>query len=284
MRHYLLLDPQRHDPALADEPRRRHALEALAKASPPGVYLLGGAADERPPEARVRLYAVEKGDTLWQASQRWAATGKGRLSVCGWLESPLALSPLGRHLDRLMIQSHPEQGRVHFRFFDPRTLHHLALILTPHQRASLLGPVTRWEYVDINGERQVLEHHGALTTRFRLEADQWASIERLARINLCLRGWQHNVAPAPLPRDASRRVEHFVRMAEGYGLDEEAELIAFVLHGLATRARFDRHPLMAEVLRQCRTRGMNYLTLTDGFSESEWARITQESMEEDMKG
>ncbi|MFQ3790415.1 DUF4123 domain-containing protein [Halomonas sp. A29] len=283
MSHYLLVDPLRHDPVIQGESRRRHVLEQLAKAVPPKVYLMGNARGAELPEERVRLYAVNKGDELWQASQAWVASDKGRLSVCGWLESQHSLHTLGRHLDRLMIQHHPEQGRVHFRYFDQRTLHHLALILAPHQLASLLGPVRRWEYVDINGERQVLENQG-MQTRFSMEADQWASVARLARINLCLRGWKHNVAPEPLPLDASLRVDHFVKMAESYGITEEVELIAFVLHGLATHERFDRHPLMAEVLRKRRHDGMSYVSLTDGFTEKEWMTISDDKTREGITG
>lgn len=280
IRHYLLLDPQQNDPAMEGESQPRRALEQLTRSVPARAYLLGGKGAARPREELVRLYALEEGDELWKASQSWVISEPGRVSVCGWLQSRFSLQELGRYLDRLLIQQHPSQGQVHFRYFDPRTLHHLAHILTPHQLESLLGLVVRWEYVGINGERQTLNGPGTLKGKFVMDSTQWASVERLSTINLCLRGWRHNVSPAPLPTRASVQVEHFLKLAEEYGLCEEAELIAFVLHGLATSDRFDQHPLMTKVLRKCQDNGISYLSLTESFTEEDWMAISGKTFKE----
>ena len=281
IRRYLLLDPQQHDPAMEGQSQPRRALEQLEKSVPPKVYLLGGKASDRPREERVRLYALDD-EHLTQASRAWSTTESGRLSVCGWLESWCSLHQLGHYLDRLMIQAHPRHGRVAFRYFDPRTLHHLSHILTAKQVESFLGPVLNWEYMDINGEPRALKGPGVLNGKLTLDPGQWASLERLDKINLCLRGWHHNTASEPLPADASVRVDHFLKLAEGYGLCAQTELIAFVLHGLGTAERFDQHPLMVKVLRQCQHEGKNYLSLTETFSEKDWMSISGETFKEEQ--
>jgi hypothetical protein len=282
IRRYLLLDPQQHDPAMEGESHPRRALEQLVKSVPPKVYLLGGRTSEKPLQEKVRLYALDDDKALLEASRAWSTTKSGWLSVCGWLESWCSLHQLGHYLDRLMIQAHPRHGRVALRYFDPRTLHHLSHLLTAKQLESFLGPVLSWEYLDINGYPQMLQGPGALKGRLTLEPDQWASLERLDKINLCLRGWRHNTGLAPLPGDAPTRVDYFLKLAEGYGLCAETELIAFVLHGLGTTERFDQHPLMAKVLWQCQHEGKDYLSLTETFSEKDWMAISGEKFKEEQ--
>ncbi|WP_445619152.1 DUF4123 domain-containing protein [Kushneria sp. Sum13] len=278
LHRYLLLDPVLHDPLEAS----RRALQSMQKAMPPEVYLIDDPRVDRAPEARLRLYVVPEGSELDQQIERWMVSEKDRKSICGWLSTHYSLHMLGRHLQRMLIQPVPDGTRMLLRFFDPRVLHHLRQILSSEQLGCLLGPIKSWRYPDINGNWNRLTSSSLGLHQPGLTGEQWRSIERLSAINLCIQAWQHNVKGASLPDDASIKVDHLLEKAFHHDIKEQTEMVAFVLHGLATQPDFDDHPIMQKLLRKRRFEKTGYLALTDALGETDWQAIAGNRLQKDQ--
>lgn len=278
---YLLIDPMRHDPT--DQAGDRDGILALSKERPPKLHLINNPFIDRPPEKRLRLYRVEPGDELWQQSLAWAESDEESVGIGGWLYSDASMLMLGRHLERLMCQPYPGGKKALLRYFDPRVLSHLIKILDSQQLDALLGPITHWEYLDWNQQRQTVSKGESRQLHLKLENWQWQSIERISAINLCLSAWKDNIGGENLPDNASVRVQAFLEIADEYQIEDETDLIAFVLQGLGTSPEFYRHPMIAAILDRFQRGEASYIALTDKVTEEDWAAISAYRTRKDIE-
>lgn len=265
----ILVDPCLHDPLSLQEPT-----QALARLTVPvrGIeprrrpYLLtlpDTLAHERAVNASLRT-AVQEHLGLHDAEQ-----GSPR-SVCAWLRLrggtappvPLSLADLlARHANVRPPPGHPS-GPTVFRYWDPRITVDLPACLGQEWAWAMeaMG-VQDWWLLGAQGRLHragpVLEPGRAACGdppgRFQLDGRQWIALQAASwgrRVAQLLPAWA-------LPRvPEARAIDDAVRRALGYGLHEDADILAFVRCACALHPLFDRHARVAAVLAALPSQGL----------------------------
>lgn len=223
------------------------------------------------------LYCMEHPDDQLQAIRQQAERDlqAGRVPfVCAIIESDKASTRLQLHLANGLLLPKPGGGAAVFRFYDPRVFAHLRWLLRGEQLSALLGPVTRWTYLDQDAGWLSVEGAENPDQRFSVAKDQYAQIARIELVERVLSVLR--TRPSPLKADAPRLVESYLSRGEAYGL-EGHDLIAFAVHGATTSPYFDRHPRVQAVLRAQRERP--YLAEVRSWEAKDWEAIARESMQ-----
>lgn len=181
------------------------------------------------PEARSLLPVL----IAWpadEAMKRWLLTrslawARANHAVT-WLTSPQGLGPLAEHLGACMAGELEDGRRVLLRFSDARTLPSLVEQLGASQRATLLGPVGRWWYLDREELLQELTIEKATASPAEpplvVSDAQLAAMMDAAEPDVVLRLLEKISADALKPLSRSARhafVVQCIESARGWGID-----------------------------------------------------------------
>lgn len=196
--------------------------------------------------------------------------GKGR-RIGGWLAVGADIGSATRHWARQMIQRHPGGRSRLLRLHDPAVLWALWGLLNAEERSSLLGPVSAWWLLDPNGELAALTppSAGAQSTWV---VRSWDDVDLVAPLNAALRDSERL-----MPLDDARNVAfNAMRRARELGFGDMHDLSAFATHAMTVHPMFDRHPVVAQVLRT-RQADDRYTALIEAVDEAAWERVRQEN-------
>lgn len=214
--------------------------------------------------------------------------GFGR-RIGGWLVSPEPAKAIAAHLSRVLVQTTNSGQRMLLRLSDPAVLWPLYALLTPTQRSAAFGPIQHWWLLDPAGHPVRLERPAAESgepdpTRLVLTAEQWADVMRLNAFNGAINRWLAEQRQYP----SAAHMAHMagvallaLRRGAAHGLADTDDLTRFAHHALTVNPEFDRHALMQDLLKRCRTpsnpSGERYGALSDELSATDWERIHTET-------
>lgn len=194
--------------------------------------------------------------------------------VCGILETEATTDVMREHLAESLLLCKPLAGSAVFRYYDPRVFAHLGWILEPEQMLTLMGPVTRWTYLDVAGAWQEVSFDGKGSGSLVVTDEQYQQIARLGFVRRALTLLRE--AGVTTSADLPRQLDKQLRKAERYGLSPEDQ-IPFALHGVLVAPNFDHHPQVQSALSQVRE--TPYAEAVGRWSDNDWQRIGQESVQ-----
>nr|WP_307731939.1 DUF4123 domain-containing protein [Massilia sp. H27-R4] len=187
-----------------------------------------------------------------------ALNGTAR-SVCAWLFSDLPLVRLRSALRQRLDVRFPD-GRIYFRYFDPRVMTRLAQILAPGAAdmpaepessfSDVLGPVTIWCQLDRDGS--FLRFDNPVPGRqgdrghLRFGSDSAAAIERIAQVNMVVRALQQRALPCPRAQDGALDA-HLVRARE-LGIADAEDQIAYAWRAQHAGTAFSTHSALQTII------------------------------------
>ncbi|WP_175425742.1 DUF4123 domain-containing protein [Trinickia violacea] len=192
--------------------------------------------------------------------------------ICCVLETEAVTDVIREHLAESLLLRKPADGSVVFRYYDPRVYAHLGSILAPGQMLTLMGPVTRWTYLDVARAWQEASFDGNGSGSLAVTDEQYEQIARLSFVRRALELLRD--AGVAMSADLPRQLDTQLRKAERYGLSPEDQ-IPFALHGVLVAPNFDRHPQVQSALSQVRE--TPYVDAVGQWSDNDWQRIGQES-------
>ena len=194
--------------------------------------------------------------------------------ICAILECEKTSTRLQRHLVDRLILPKPTEGTGILRFHDPRVFAHLRWILKPEQQGALMGPVTRWSYLDGTGGWVTMEGAKAPNDDFALTHGQYKQVERIELIERALQALRGN--GAAIKPDTPSLLDAQLAKGETYGLSG-ADLLAFALHGTVVSPYFDRHPRVRTVLQAPEQHP--YAETVARWTQADWEAIARESIQ-----
>jgi hypothetical protein len=192
--------------------------------------------------------------------------------VCGILETEATTDMIREHLAQALLLCKPLAGSAVFRYYDPRVFAPLCWILEPEQMLTLMGPVTRWTYLDVAGAWQDVTFEGNGSGNLVVTDVQYQQIARLSFVRRALELLRE--ANVTTSADLPRQLDKQLHKAERYGLSPEDQ-IPFALHGVLVGPNFDRHPHVQSVLSQVRE--TPYAEAVGRWSDNDWQRIGMET-------
>lgn len=160
-----------------------------------------------------------------------------------------------------------ESRRALLRYYDPRVLFHLGWMWSAPELAWLLGPIHRVSHWCFDRWR-VLDRPGQGPSAPVVAAKRLGSIGAINEI-LTNRGAG---GESSVLEETSRRIERELLHAEAYGLNDEADRIAFASHSLEFGGGFERHPRVAALLSM-ESDGGGYRDRAGLISDTVWAGI-----------
>jgi hypothetical protein len=194
------------------------------------------------------------------------------------------LKALVRHLSDRLVLLNP-QGLVFLRYFDSRVFTQLRWLFKPEQMRALFGPFQTWtfrfqdDWLSMTAP-DVPEVGGA---SWRVDASDQAALSRVGFVNVALsqrraqleRPWSGLAEYDLLAKQAGSAIE---RAQRDYGLESEADLVAFAQHALAYGENFYLHPRFEQLMRDVRQNPhAGYAYEAAQLEDAEWALIAAES-------
>lgn len=193
--------------------------------------------------------------------------------LCGWLVSRLAPESLARGIERSIITYDPVKGTPSvLPMFEP---HRHALLLDDADikpQAHWMDETFCWLFHDASGTLRSVNRQGSLNRsgRFRLPMPSWKRQQRVPTARLGLLALSRT--GQPIPKDAERRADHWLSIAESCGLQRIEDQILFVLNGLTLAPGWHLHPACCQALREAAANGGSFaeqfLTLDDRVLEA----------------
>ena len=188
----------------------------------------------------------------------------GMRSVCAWLFSDLTLVRLRSALRQRLDVRYPD-GRIYFRYFDPRVMSRLAQILAPGAAdmpagaessfSDLLGPVASWCQLDRDGSFLRLDNpaHGMQSGRGHLHfnSDSAAAIERIGQLNLVVGALQQRGLPCARAQDDA--LDSHLVSARQMGITNAEDQIAFAWRAHHTGLPFSTHSALQTIIGEAAT-------------------------------
>ncbi|GEN26328.1 hypothetical protein HCU01_42770 [Halomonas cupida] len=269
-RIYTLVDP-------AHSPQRRLTLEELD-----ACIQLAHPFISQPRDQRLYLQPFNrKAESLRQvlSRERESLPDKrtGHVAFCGWVLCRCTPHALNSHMEKQLTVSSPEGNTAMLRYYDPRVMERLEVILEPKQMAHLLGPIEHWFYFDHRKRlRQISRptaemHLGKLT----LSSEQWSAIKRIGQVNLYWDKWDE-FKMGSKPDITPAHIDALIEASQRIGLEDDKDRYFFVMHGLVNGQRFHEHPLIQSILERM-TASESYVSLTDGLKSSDWEQVKEET-------
>ncbi|MCX5541287.1 DUF4123 domain-containing protein [Paraburkholderia sp. CNPSo 3076] len=201
------------------------------------------------------------------------AHGSGRPPmVCAIIESDIRTDRLHEHLANALLITRPGGSHAVFRYYDPRVFGHLQWILDSVQLQSLLGPVSRWRWLDEGGHWQEVLSSGYRQIDLTFSDEQFKQLERLSLVRKAL----ETVAAAGMQAtpEVARQLDRMLLKAERYGLPLEDQ-IPFALHGMLVAPNFDQHPQVQAILAMVNE--TPYTEAVVNWTDEMWLRVGKES-------
>ncbi|HKU00999.1 MAG TPA: DUF4123 domain-containing protein [Paraburkholderia sp.] len=247
--------------------------------SAPKAYEVGELVPEKRPQlAGVApvLYLLEHGERQLSHIRAMAQNDHEQRRpplACAILETESGTYEFREHLAQALLLHKPVAGTAVFRYYDPRVYAHLCWILEPAQLATLMGPVTRWDWLDVSGQWKDARFEGQASAPLIVRDEQYQQIARLALVRQVLTLLQNG--GVDLTPELPRRVDAQIRKAEAYGLEEEDQ-IPFALHGVLVASSFDLHPQVQVAIANARS--TPYVEAVSTWTDDDWQRIGRESV------
>lgn len=211
-------------------------------------------------------------EALEELAPEALAQGGGR-RICGWLESNADGKVLASHIAKQMIQPHSTAVRRLLRWHDPAVLWALWPLLKPHQKTTLLGPITSFRLIDPAGHWvKLTPSQVSDSPTIDLTPEQWQRIERISALNGILR--EFDLISLTNEQIGSMRDNAMAALlrAGQLGFADNKDQRAFARLALNVHPAFDAHPLVTERLAKRETD--DYFTaLVDDLTSEQWVRI-----------
>lgn len=239
---YLLLDPAL-GPVLEDD------IQAADIAEEDQATILDPLLALEPEKALILLRLTTRNIELLDASIANALACNTDMSnpqrgICAWIFSQQPISRLAKHLKHWFDVAIPAQKRIFFRYYDPRVTTHLPRILSATQISEWLTGIEEWAWVDRDGEWQTIKPVEPIENKAlhlpQLHALQWAALQRVETINLCLRTLQSIEVASPPPAQ-DYRLDEWVSAAAAKGFSSQEDAIAYALHAWLVHPQFMEH-------------------------------------------
>lgn len=201
-----------------------------------------------------------------ELAQSQALNGATR-SVCAWLFSDLPLVRL-RSAMRQRLDVRLPDGRIYFRYFDPRVMARLAQILAPgaddaparaeSSFADLLGPVNSWCQLDRDGaflrfDNPVTGQQGD-RGHLRFGSDSAAAIERIAQLNRVVHALQQRGLPCPRQHDNA--LDAHLSSARAMGISDADDQIAYAWRAQHAGPAFSAHSALPAIIGEATVHGI----------------------------
>lgn len=170
--------------------------------------------------------------------------------VCAWLASDAAIDDIVGHIAQHLVGPDADGRAAFWRFYDPRVLALTLAVFGPVQRATLLGPVTDWQF-PWAGHRWTAAGPGTPNDDSNgympvwPKPDQWLRISRseaASRVVDRLRSMAPEKA-AQLPTQLDRI---FTSVAGRGGLRDTDALADYAWHCVRYGEAFEQHPVVLE--------------------------------------
>lgn len=164
--------------------------------------------------------------------------------VCAWLFGDGSLKRTGSHLKQWLDVAIPEGERIYFRYYDPRVTPHLPRFLDTDTFNTWLYPLKRWTYLSRDGELKTFtsEDQPQHFVR-RLDAKQWAILQRLEVLNLTIRALA--ALKHPVTSSEDEVIDRYIERSIALGFSSSEDQLTFALHAQIIHPEFDRHPRLA---------------------------------------
>lgn len=121
-------------------------------------------------------------------------------------------------------------------------------VLSLMQSETLLGPIKAWHAFDAGARlRAYAGLYPPMLDNLALKPEQWAAIRRHGVINRALALHVNATGQQPDPETVEVTVAAAAR-AEGHGLNDRDDQLAFIGHALAWHPYFDSHPRVVQAL------------------------------------
>lgn len=239
---YLLLDPAL-GPVLEGE------IQAADIAEEDQASILDPLMALEPEKALILLRLTTRNIELLDASAALALTSNINMrnpqrGVCAWIFSKQPIAKLAVHLKHWLDVAIPAKKRIFFRYYDPRVTTHLPRILSATQISEWLKEIEEWAWVDRDGQWQTIKPVEPIENKAlhlpQLHAPQWAALQRVETINLCLRTLQSIEEKSP-PATQDDLLENWVSSAQAKGFPTQEDAIAYALHAWLVHPQFMEH-------------------------------------------
>ncbi|MGN6083272.1 DUF4123 domain-containing protein [Trinickia sp.] len=169
---------------------------------------------------------------------------------CAWLASEASIDDLAHHIARYLVGPGADGRPAFWRFYDPRVLALTLAAFDRVQRATLLGPVTDWQFAWV-GHRWAVTGPGTPNDDSNgympawPKPDQWSRISRSEAASRVI-----DRLPAMAPEKAARLPSEldriFTAAAErGAMLDTDA-LADYAWHCVRYGQAFEQHPIVLD--------------------------------------
>lgn len=180
-----------------------------------------------------------------QAAREMARSCLGPRSVCGFINSTAPMDQVAHHIQKRARYRPADRARgISFRFYDPRVMTALHSMLDAGQRAALLGPVSRWGFLDHLAAYQTLDNPGEPGPPvFRLTRQQFSDLGLNATVFQSMEyAKAHRMRWTP---DMPGQLRGFLHDAARLGIDEDGSKAAYaalqwmIVQGLADSGLLD---------------------------------------------
>lgn len=213
---------------------------------------------------------------------RWAQGASGGSdNLCALLWSAASPHALASHLAERMLIRLPDGQRAWFRCLDPRVLRHCARVLDPDQKAALMGPITRWLYLDGGHavEFAAAGLSGASACAPPLRPEQHRRLERALLVNQAeeaLSSTGHAAEGSEGRSSVLDRLDHAIERAQReHGLTSAEDCVEFAVLALSVHPAFDTHARVQVALQQARSTGRGFLACVLDWTGHDWQQVAQ---------
>ncbi|MGV8865045.1 MAG: hypothetical protein ACOH2R_05590 [Pseudomonas sp.] len=229
-----------------------------------------------PNQAPLLVQLSGRDDPLLDASIELAAQQIGDVDqplrqVGGWLFSDRSLGKLAYWLGRQLCLQCVNYHR--WRFYDPRTLPHMSMVLDDKQMARLCWGVAEWYYPDEGCNLQAFKAPSDVPEApwmnplvcVGLKLDQWTTLCRSGEVGQAIqlrRRQGHAYKPEWIPQ-----LHRLIAQAVKQGFIDPADWVAYAIHGVEIYPQFDRHVLVKNVLSRAGAEGLNFSTAISALNE-----------------
>jgi hypothetical protein len=192
--------------------------------------------------------------------------------VCAWLFADVSLDRLQHALRQRLDARYPRGERIYLRYFDPRVMSRLAMLLGPATEvamptssnlAQLLGPVKTWCQLDREGLLQCHDNARPVGEAFGryLYFDEIiaTAIDRVEAINLTARELIQRAIPCKQSDDAV--IDMHLVQAQKLGLHDADDLVAYAWRAMKYGVPFTLQPALHELIMQAASHGIPLDTL-----------------------
>ena len=228
-----------------------------------------------------RLYSAQLDEVYWPGICASALTKRG----AGFILHDCSAGEVMAHLDALKRLTQPDGSRRLFRFQDNVVLSMLMPLMTVSQQRSLLGPMRRWQVLDVCGHPVGVGVDGKTPSGYfqplRLDASQ---VEELAvRLQPATIIAQANETDGALLHGKTRceqwwLVQSATQRARGHGLARKEDIALFCILSLQLPADFDQEGPVAQAIGRSKQYGINFGEAIDQVPVEEW-RAWDEQMD-----